>query len=167
MAFGILTDDRARYDKGASLFQATVQDYFKWGQGSFADGRYIGECSETLRDIYHSQFGLGGLLQTAEIAWHQNDDLYSSNNYILAAAMELHARIIRAYQAQDLTMLPSGFKLIDDMPSAPDGCMWKFDIRKQLWQAVDVTSYQVVDELRDGNKYLVGISFLPTGWETG
>lgn len=167
MAFGILTDSRDRYNKGATLFHTTVKDYFKWGQGDFATNRYLGECSETLRDIYHSQFGLGGLLQVAELAWHQNDDLYSSNNHNLAAAMELHARIIRASQGQDLGMMPAGFKLKEDMPMAPDGCMWKFDIREQLWQAVNLTSNKVVDELKDGNKYLVGISFLPTGWETG
>jgi hypothetical protein len=60
MSYGILTDNRARYDKGVQLLQATLQDYLKWGRGGFAEsGRMIGECSETLRDIYHSQFGFG------------------------------------------------------------------------------------------------------------
>ena len=28
------------------------------------------------RDLYHSQFGLGGLLQLAELAWQQGIDVY-------------------------------------------------------------------------------------------
>lgn len=60
MAHGILTDNKARYDKGVGLYHTTVQDYLKWGRGTFSEGRIIGECSETLRDIYHSQFGVGG-----------------------------------------------------------------------------------------------------------
>jgi hypothetical protein len=60
MSYGILTDNRARYDKGVRLFQETLKDYLKWGRGANAEGgRIIGECSETLRDIYHSQFGFG------------------------------------------------------------------------------------------------------------
>jgi hypothetical protein len=60
MSYGILTDNRARYDKGVQLYHDTLQDYLKWGKGANAEGgRMIGECSETLRDIYHSQFGFG------------------------------------------------------------------------------------------------------------
>lgn len=61
MAHGLLTDSRARYEKGLSLFRATLADYLRWGRAGSpsADGRLPGECSETLRDIYHSLFGLG------------------------------------------------------------------------------------------------------------
>lgn len=60
MSYGILTDNRSRYEKGVKLFQETLKDYLKWGRGGFTEGgRIIGECSETLRDIYHSQFGFG------------------------------------------------------------------------------------------------------------
>lgn len=57
MAFGILTDDRPRYDKAVQLFHATVAGYLKWGRGKFATNRLIGESTETLRDIYHTLFG--------------------------------------------------------------------------------------------------------------
>jgi hypothetical protein len=40
--------------------------------------------------------GLGSLLQTAEMAWQQDDDLFSSSNHVLAAALEVHARIVNA-----------------------------------------------------------------------
>lgn len=49
------------------------QDYFKWGRGAWAPGRIIGESTETLRDIYHFEFGLGSLVQVAETAWAQNE----------------------------------------------------------------------------------------------
>jgi hypothetical protein len=76
MALGVLGNNRTMYNSGVNLFTSTVADYLKWGKGSFAvqNGnmtRLLGECSETMRDMYHSQFGLGGLLQAAEIAWQQ------------------------------------------------------------------------------------------------
>lgn len=46
-----------------------------------------GECGETKRDLFHSQFGLGGLIQLAEMAWQQGVDLYSYRNNILFTAM--------------------------------------------------------------------------------
>jgi hypothetical protein len=76
MALGVLGNNRTMYNSGVNLFTSTVADYLKWGKGSFAvqNGnmtRLLGECSDTMRDMYHSQFGLGGLLQAAEIAWQQ------------------------------------------------------------------------------------------------
>lgn len=61
MAFGILTDDRARYARAVQLFHTTVAGYFKWGRGRWAANRLIGESTETLRDIYHTLFGAQAL----------------------------------------------------------------------------------------------------------
>ena len=52
---------------------------------------------------------------------------------MLAAALELHARIINAYEARDEAMLPPGFKFFESMPKAPAGCQWAWDIRTQKW----------------------------------
>lgn len=75
MTVGILTDDRPRYARAVDLYHATIKDYFKWGRGKFHrySGvlRIVGEATETMRDIYHTQFAIGGLLQTAEMAWQQ------------------------------------------------------------------------------------------------
>lgn len=49
VATGILTDDRQRYDKGTALAHATITGYLKWGHGAHAEGRVIGETTETLR----------------------------------------------------------------------------------------------------------------------
>lgn len=96
-------------------------------------------CTQTLRDIYHSEFGLGGLLQVAELAWQQGEDVYSSGGHALAAAMELHARIIRAGtaalargspNAENVT-LPAGFDVLANMPPPPAGCVWSFNLRTQ------------------------------------
>lgn len=126
-------------------------------------------CVQTLRDLYHSQFGLGGLLQMAEIAWQQDEDLFSSSSHALAAAMETHARIINAWLAgKNAAMLPPGFRWFDGaMPKAPPGCRWAFNIKKQLWTAVNASSGAFVADLKDGLKYALGVSFLPTGWELG
>jgi hypothetical protein len=84
--------------------------------------------------------------------------------------MELHARIIRAAplnNVTDLDMLPAGFEPFEKMPKAPPGCVWKFFTATQLWAALNSTTGAVVTQLRDGVKYVVGNSFLPTGWEIG
>lgn len=145
------------------LYHTTVGDYLRWGHGQYTAGRIAGETSETLRDIYHTSFGLGGLVQVAEQAWQQNKDVYSSNNHALAAALELHARIINAGAADDAGLLPPGFKRFKDMPEPPAGTAWRFDIRTQLWYAQDKATGQNVATLTDGNKYLLGIGHLPTG----
>eukprot|EP00879_Flechtneria_rotunda_P022507 GHRR01023758.1.p2 GENE.GHRR01023758.1~~GHRR01023758.1.p2 ORF type:complete len:279 (+),score=87.28 GHRR01023758.1:1347-2183(+) len=168
MALGILADDRARYNKGVKLYHATVADYLKWGRGSTAYNRILGECTETMRDMYHAQFGLGGLLQAAEIAWQPDEDLYSSNDFALAAALELHARINLAYISnKDPSKLPPGYKFYDAMPPAPAGTRWQLNIGKQMWSAVDTRTGAWVSDLNDGIKYMLGVGFLPTGWEMG
>lgn len=35
----------------------------RFGRGTSAKGRMVGESTETLRDIYHTLFGLGSLMQ--------------------------------------------------------------------------------------------------------
>lgn len=115
--------------------------------------------------LLHLQFGLGGLLQVAEMAWQQDMDLYSVYDYALVAALELHAKIILA--DDDESQLPPGFKLLKSMPKPPRGCTWAFDMQRQLFYAKNSTSGAWVADLNDGVKYLQGITFLPTGWELG
>jgi len=126
MAVAVLSDDVPLFSKAADLFTATTKNYLRWGRDSaYSAGRTVGECTETLRDIYHSCFGLGALLQTAELAWQQNVDLFSSNGFALVAAMELHARIVNAWDAgKNETMLPPGFKWFESMPKPPAGSNW-------------------------------------------
>lgn len=79
-----------------------------------------------VQDIYHSEFGLGALLQTAEMAFQQNVELYSTAGSALVAGMELHARIINAWDAnKNEALLPPGMKFYDtSMPKPPTGTQW-------------------------------------------
>ncbi|KAI8464060.1 MAG: hypothetical protein J3K34DRAFT_526509 [Monoraphidium minutum] len=168
VAAGVLSDNRTLYNKGVGVFRDTVKDYFKWGKGAHAAGRIIGEASETLRDIYHTEFSLGSMIQTAETAWQQNEDLYSVDDYVLAAAMELHACIINAGLDGDEAALPPGFKFFASMPRAPANCTWRWDIQSQLWASYNkVETSKKCSDLEDGVKYALGIVHLPTGWEIG
>lgn len=165
LAYAIVADDRARYASAVRLYTATVHGYLKWGRGAFAAGRIIGETTETLRDVYHSLFGVGSLLQTAEMAWQAADDpsLYASGGHVLVAAMELHAAIVLA--GANESALPHGYRLFESMPPPPDGCVWRIDLGRQRWRAVNASSGAFVSELEDGWKYVLGSKWLPTGWE--
>ncbi|GBF90830.1 hypothetical protein Rsub_03684 [Raphidocelis subcapitata] len=166
MAIGVLSDNRPRYEKGLELYRKTVQEYFRWGRGEWSKGRIIGESTETLRDIYHTLFGLGSLIQAAETAWGQNDDVYGEHGHVLAAAMELHARIISADELGDDSYLPPGFKFFSAMPPPPENCTWKWDFETQLWSSYDANRTKC-SELHDGYKYAVGVTYLPNGFELG
>lgn len=72
MALAVLSDSPELWQKAAQLYRNTSAEYFRWGRYEpWVQGRHLGECSETLRDIVHAQFGMGGLLQAAELAWQQ------------------------------------------------------------------------------------------------
>jgi hypothetical protein len=79
-----------------------------------------------LQDVYHSLFGLGALLQTAEMAFQQNSELFSVAGFALLSGMELHARIINAWDAgKREDMLPPAMKFYDtSMPPPPAGTQW-------------------------------------------
>eukprot|EP00775_Hariotina_reticulata_P003960 gene3960-4213_t len=168
MAYALLTDNTIRFAKAVSLFRNTTEDYLRWGKGANAAGRVLGECTETLRDIYHSEFGMGGLIQVAEMAWQQDVDLYSASNFALASMMELHARIINAWDAnKDESLLPAGFRWYENMAVAPPGTQWRFDITAQRWYAMDTKTFTRVADYPDDTKWLLGVKYLPTGWEFG
>lgn len=154
----VLSDDRARWDKARRLFEVTVQRYLRWGKGVWAEGHVVGETTETQRDIYHTQMGLAGLLQTAEMAWQQGEDWYSSNDHALAAAVELHARIVRAAADMDEQLLPQGFRFFESMPKPPRGLFWKFDLERQIWAAhSSANGARVFDKETDAFKYMVRV----------
>jgi hypothetical protein len=102
----------------------------------------------------------------AEMAWQQDEDLYSYKEYALAAALELHARIINAFNAgKNESALPPNFRWVENMPAPPAGSSWSFDTKTQLWSAYSNTNGAKVTTLMDGKKYVVGAWALPTGWE--
>ena len=142
---------------------------YRWGRGQYTTyqgvPRLLGEATETLRDIYHTEFGLAGLINVAEMAWQQNKDLYSYNGYAIAAAMELHAKIINA--GKDPSLLPAGFAFFESMPAAPAGCTWTWDGNQQLWVAKNPATNVECSKLQNGVKYILGSKYLSTNWEIG
>ncbi|KAI8474482.1 MAG: hypothetical protein J3K34DRAFT_518210 [Monoraphidium minutum] len=167
VALGVLSGDRPRYDKGLDLYRTTVESYFKWGRDGYAPGRLLGEATETLRDIYHTLFGIGSLIQAAETVWGQDEDAYSESGYVLAAALELHARIINAHLDGDEAGLPPGFRFFESMPPPPKGCAWRWAVPTQAWASYNASSGAKCSDLTDGLSYALGIKYLPTGFELG
>ncbi len=77
-----------------------------------------GLTQETCRDNgHHSQFGLGSALHAAEIAWHQNVDVYSENQERYTAAMELLASQFLSASMQGISQ--------NDTPSADRYDAWE------------------------------------------
>jgi hypothetical protein len=106
---------------------------------------------------------LAGLINVAEMAWQQNKDLYSANGYAIAAAMELHAKIINA--GKDPSLLPAGFAFYESIPAPPTGCAWRWEGGQQLWMSYNSVTGVKCSELRDGVKYILGSKYLSTNWE--
>lgn len=61
-----------------------------------------GMCSETKRDLIHSQFQLGSIVQVAEMCWNQGIDLYNVNNNIIHKCLEYHANILNGNIPNDI-----------------------------------------------------------------
>lgn len=54
----------------------------------------VGTTGETYRDSDHCCFGLAGLVQTCELAFHQGVNLYQLRNNLLHKCMEIHAGML-------------------------------------------------------------------------
>jgi hypothetical protein len=99
----------------------------------------------------------------------QGIDLYSRNDSVMMAAMELHAQLLTSFPDN----LPPGWADVEALPRpplGPDGqlLMWEFSIGQQAWWArEDRKGGRWLFPLQDGTtKYLVGGGeFLPAGWE--
>lgn len=108
MMVALLRDDRAEFERAAGYFQHLFDGYVLPS----------GEVLETKRDCVHAQFGMGGLVQMAEIAWHQGIDLYTKNTNKFIAMFELHAIILLTgghpkikYPLTQRGYLPAGWEM--------------------------------------------------------
>ena len=75
-------------DHGMLEHHTVQQNWYEPGD-KFVDGL----SSETGRDLGHAEMAFAGLVNAAEIARHQDIDLYKPNAKRLAAFMELHAAL--------------------------------------------------------------------------
>ena len=106
-----------------------------------------------LRPQYHTEFALGSLLNVAEMAWGQGIDLYSCDNYALAASLEFTARLLNAGNDNDL--LPPGFELSSRLPPPPTNTTWKFQLGQQTWVAVSTLDGTTFQELGTNVQFVV------------
>lgn len=83
LQFALLTDD-------LESVNLCIEEYKKILASYVQDDGFTGE---TLRDSDHCCFGLAGLVQICELAFHQGVDLYSLRNNILHKCIEFHAEL--------------------------------------------------------------------------
>lgn len=91
MQLAIYRNDKDEFERMVSEYKRVFNIYvipYKTGQ-----------CLETKRDIVHSCFGIGSMINICEMAWHQGVDLYNAE---LMACIEYHARIINGEVPSDL-----------------------------------------------------------------
>jgi hypothetical protein len=62
-----------------------------------------GMCTETKRDLIHSQFQVGSMVQVCEMSWNQGIDLYKHNGNCVLKCMEYHASIINGKIPSNVT----------------------------------------------------------------
>lgn len=116
MSIAVFTDDRPLFDKCVARFKRLLPAYIYGKEDgpipltvdpTFFDTRekidkhwyeqttlFDGLCQETGRDLTHTQWGIGGLVNCAEIAWHQGIDLYAANDNRILRGMEFHAKYL-------------------------------------------------------------------------
>lgn len=84
LSIAVFTEDTVRFNTGVKAFKDHLPVYV------LADG----ESGETCRDLQHTQYGLAGLAQIAEIAWKQGIDLYGELDNRLLKGAEFHAKYL-------------------------------------------------------------------------
>jgi hypothetical protein len=118
MSFGVWTDNQDIYNQAV--------DYYKNGAGNGTVMHYIqnddGEVQESGRDQGHTQDGLAGLAEAAQIGWNQRaaapsgGDMYSypNNTYRLLKGIEYTAKYNLGYDVP-YTPIPGIGYTLDDM----------------------------------------------------
>jgi hypothetical protein len=113
LAIAIFQDDRTAFDKAIKNWKDRAKTYIylktdgdvplsavgdskaqvisTWKQGSNALAFVDGLCMETCRDISHTKLGVQALLNGAEIAWSQGEDLLTAEKRRFTAFLELHS----------------------------------------------------------------------------
>src|SRR5687768_10570270 len=116
MSIAVFTEDRALFDECVARFKKRLPAFIYGVEDgpvpltvdpTFYDTRekidkhwygqtvlFDGLSQETGRDLTHTQWGIGGLVHCAEIAWHQGIDLYAENGNRLLRGMEFHAKYL-------------------------------------------------------------------------
>ena len=79
-----------------------------------------GMCTETKRDLIHSQFQIGSVVQFAEMCYHQGIDLYNIHNNLISKCMEYHAMLLNGKLPEGSPIKKEELKDVWFMPSVWD-----------------------------------------------
>jgi Alginate lyase len=85
LQMAIFTEDKKEFDFCVANGKRMFFDLFVGNTG---------QEQETLRDLTHTQMGLGGLIGLSEVLYNQGIDIYSTNDDILRRSLEYHASIL-------------------------------------------------------------------------
>ncbi len=140
MCIGVFNEDAAIFNRGVFLWRKRVPAYFylttdgptpirPYGTATldsdpaiynywYKPSQYFdGLCQETRRDYgHHMQIGLASAINGAEIAYHQDLDLYSENERRLITAMEFQAGPLMGKPVPS-ALFPDGFTASDVLPT--------------------------------------------------
>ena len=140
MCIGVFNEDAVTFDRGVFLWRKRVPAYFylttdgptpirPYGTATldsdpaiynywYKPSQYFdGLCQETRRDYgHHMQIGLASAINGAEIAYHQDLDLYSENERRLITAMEFQAGPLMGKPVPS-ALFPDGFTASDVLPT--------------------------------------------------
>jgi hypothetical protein len=143
MCIGVFNDDAATFDRAVFLWRKRVPAYFYLSEDGpaplrphgteelnsdiaisrywFEPAHYFdGLCQETRRDYgHHMQEGMVSAINAAEIAFHQDLDLYGENERRFRAAMEFHAGALLGRPVAKADF-PDGF--------VPAGCLPTWEV---------------------------------------
>lgn len=93
-----------------------------------------GQCQEACRDQGHVMAGLGQLVDIAEMAWHQGDDLYGAYDSRILLGLEWALRY-NLSAIQGAPWEPSGYADYESRCSFDNGYFYRADSRSQRWHA--------------------------------
>ena len=93
-----------------------------------------GQCQEACRDQGHVMAGLGQLVDLAEMAWNQGDDLYGAYDNRILLGLEWALR----YNLSFLTgnaWKPADYSYMESECTFDNGLFYRADSRSQRWSA--------------------------------
>lgn len=110
LQIALFRDDRPEFNRLLNEFKDTISRCVPCNEGM---------CTETKRDLIHSQFQIGSMIQIAEMAWHQGEDVYGVNNECIKKCMEYHANIlngvvpsnVKQSELQQVWFMPSAWEV--------------------------------------------------------
>lgn len=93
-----------------------------------------GQCQEACRDQGHVMAGLGQLVDLAEMAHNQGDDLYGAFNNRILTGLEWALRY-NLSAIQGAPWEPDGFSYREESCTFDNGVFYRADSRSQRWSA--------------------------------